>query len=103
MRHRQRLRQHAGGGEASQQLAAVHQAGLDGWHQEQQGGDAEASLQDGTDPSGRGEMTDQAGQRYLGPSGPAAGGDEDQEGDREQDRPRRDQPHDDPRRPAQHA
>ena len=66
-------------------------------------GDAKPDLEDTADPSRRGEMADEAGQRDVGPPRPAVGGDEDEEGDREQDRPRRDERHDDPRRSPQDA
>ena len=103
MGHRQRLRQHARGREPAEQLPGVHHAGLDRRDEEEQHRDAKPDLQDTADPSGRGEMTDQAGQRDFGQPGPAVGGDEDEEGDREQERPRGDERHDDPRRSPQDA
>ena len=67
MRHRQRLRQHAGRREPAEQLAGVHHAGLDRRHEEERRGDAETGLQHAADPPGRREMTDEAGERDLGP------------------------------------
>ena len=87
MRQRQRLGQHAGRGQPAQQLPRINHGALDGRNEEEQRGDAQSGVQDTPDPARRGEMADQASQRDLGPERPAVGRDEDEERDREQDRP----------------